>query len=142
MNAELVLAPDAAMALGIASTAMPFARTPEAQAERWLRILRLHGQAGAALQSLGVGERRLVAAEGHDEALRALADEADETDDGDLVERVSDQAAHLARRRSAACVATTDLLLAVMDVYGQHFDRVLEAHGTDRRELADRLGIR
>jgi hypothetical protein len=142
MNAELVLAPDAAMALGIASTAMPFARTPEAQAGRWLRILRLHGQAGAALQSLGVGERRLDAAEERGEAPRALADGAEETDGGDPVERVSDQAAHIARRRGTACVATTDLLLAVMDVYGRHFDRVLEAHGTDRQELIDRLGVR
>ncbi len=47
------------MALGIASTAMPFARTPEAILERWLRILRLSGDAGVALQALGVGEGRV-----------------------------------------------------------------------------------
>ena len=37
-------------------------------------------------------------------------------------------------------VATTDVLLAVMDVYGESFDRVLLAHGTDRDEVIARLG--
>ena len=40
---------------------MPFARSPEAEAERWLRILRLHGEAGTALQALGVSEGPLEA---------------------------------------------------------------------------------
>ena len=65
MSGGSALAPDAAIVLGIASTAMPFARTPEAEAERWLRVLRLHGEAGAALQALGVSEGTLgVPAEG------------------------------------------------------------------------------
>ncbi|HVR05071.1 MAG TPA: hypothetical protein VMS02_03445, partial [Solirubrobacteraceae bacterium] len=59
MSAVTALAPDAAMALGIAATAMPFARTPEDEAERWLRVLRLHGQAGIVLQALGVSEGAL-----------------------------------------------------------------------------------
>src|SRR2546423_8992159 len=50
---------DAAMVLGMASTAMPFADTSQAEAERWLRILRLHGEAGTALQALGVSEAPL-----------------------------------------------------------------------------------
>ena len=56
MSPTATLAPDAAMALGIAATAMPFARTPEGEAERWLRVLRLHGESGIALQALGVSE--------------------------------------------------------------------------------------
>ena len=56
VNAGPALAPDAAIVLGIASTAMPFARTPGDAAERWLRVLRLHGEVGAALQALGVSE--------------------------------------------------------------------------------------
>ena len=56
MSTTATLAPDAAMALGIAATAMPFARTPEGEAERWLRVLRLHGESGIALQALGVSE--------------------------------------------------------------------------------------
>ena len=49
------------MVLGIASTAMPFARTADEEAERWLRVLRLHGEVGAALQALGVSEDSLLA---------------------------------------------------------------------------------
>src|SRR5262245_66278906 len=56
MSTRPALAPDAAMVLGIAATAIPFARTPEEEAERWLRVLRLHGEVGNALQSLGVSE--------------------------------------------------------------------------------------
>ena len=59
MSAGPALAPDAAMVLGIASTAMPFARNREAEAERWLRLLRLHGEVGIALQALGVSETSL-----------------------------------------------------------------------------------
>ena len=61
MSSAPTLAPDAAMVLGIAATAIPFARTPEDEAERWLRILRLHGEVGAALQALGVSEDSLRA---------------------------------------------------------------------------------
>jgi hypothetical protein len=132
------VAPDAAIVLGIASTAMPFARTPEAEAERWLRILRLHGEAGAALQALGVSEGRLQEP-GHDAEEEHVRGGLQER--ADPVERVIDEALEIARRRGAAGVATTDLLLAVVCVYGDDFDRVLEAHGTDRDELMQRLGV-
>jgi hypothetical protein len=59
MSSTPALAPDAAMTLAIASTAMPFARTPEAEVERWLRVLRMNGQVGIALQALGVSEAPL-----------------------------------------------------------------------------------
>jgi hypothetical protein len=135
VRAVSTLAPDAAVVLGLASTAMPFARTPAAQAERWLRILRLHGDAGAALQALGVGEG----------PLRAQAQDVPATsettrgDDRDMVGQVTAYARHLASEREAACVATTDVLLAVMRVYGEHFDRVLQAYGTDRDEVIGRI---
>ena len=67
MTAGPVLVPDAEMVLGIAATAIPFARSAEAEAERWLRVLRLHGEVGVALQALGVSEVPLaVAGEGVD----------------------------------------------------------------------------
>jgi hypothetical protein len=136
MNAGSVLAPDAAMALGIASTAMPFARTPEDEAERWLRVLRMHGEAGSALQALGVSEGPLRASGGSsDRESPTLAG----ADDRDPVARVSEHAVDIAGRRGAGGVGTKDLLMAVMRIYGEDFDRVLRAHGTDREEVLERL---
>ncbi len=130
MNTNSTLAPDAAMVLGIASTAMPFARTREAQAERWLRLLRQHGEAGAALQALGVGDAPRQSTE--DDRSEADAHAAAAANpEGDVVAEVSDRAAHIASRRGAARVSTVDVLLGVMRVYGDAFDRVLRTHGTD-----------
>jgi len=137
MNAVADLAPDAAMVLGIASTALPFARTPEAEAERWLRVLYMHGEVGIVLHALGVGEGPLRAPfEGADRERGAPAGAGDR----DAVALVIEQAIHIAGRRGAARVATTDLLLAVMRVYGAAFDRVLQAHGANRDEVIERLG--
>jgi hypothetical protein len=130
------LAPDAAMVLGIASTAMPFARNREAEAERWLRLLRLHGEVGIALQALGVSEMALpLAAED-----REGRPDPDEPQGTDAVEAVTEHTVRIARERGASGVATTDVLMAVMHVYGEDFDRVLRAHGTDRDEVLERLG--
>jgi hypothetical protein len=137
MSSGPVLAPDAAIVLGIASTAMPFARTREDEVERWLRLLRLHGQVGAALQSLGVSEGTLPEDEGavHEphggEAVGAH----------DAVARVSEQAVRVTAERGAPAIATVDVLLAVMNVYGDEFDRALRAHGTDSDEVLARLGL-
>jgi hypothetical protein len=137
MSATLTFAPDAAVVLGLASTAMPFARTPEEAAERWLRVLRLNGQAGTALQALGVSEG----------PLQALSADSDPEQAGsvgfdprDSIVLVTERAIHIARQRGAAGVVTTDLLMAVMHVYGSDFDRVLRAHGTDRDEVLEQLG--
>jgi ATP-dependent Clp protease ATP-binding subunit ClpA len=135
VNTEAGLAPDAAMVLGIAATAMPFARTPEAEAERWLRVLRLHGEVGAALQALGVSEGSLHA-HGEDTERAAHAGSAD---DRDVVAQVTEDAVGIASRRGATGVTTTDVLMAVMQVYSADFDRVLRAHGTDREELLAQL---
>jgi hypothetical protein len=130
------VAPDAAMVLGIASTAMPFARTPEDEVERWLRLLRLHGEVGTALQAIGVSEAALP--EHEHEGGRAPAAEGSRDD---AVARVTDEAVRIAERRKAPALGTTDVLLGVMDVYGEDFDRVLRAHGTDRDEVLERLGV-
>jgi len=138
VNPAPALAPDAAMVLGIASTAMPFARTPEDQAERWLRVLRLHGEVGIALQALGVSEGSLQVQ--GEEADPARGAPADGVDDRDVVAQVTEDAVDIAGRRGATGVATTDVLMAVMHFYGADFDRVLRAHGTDRDEVIERLG--
>lgn len=125
---------DAALVLGMASTAIPFARSREAEAERWLRILRLHGEAGVALQALGVSEAPLEGV--------AARDEVDEQGgSGDIVARVGDAAALAAARRNAPCFGTIDVLVAVIDVYGSEFNHVLRAHGTDRDEVLERIDL-
>src|SRR5438270_8628830 len=137
MTTGPALVPDAAMVLGIASTAMPFARTPEGQAERWLRVLRQHGEVGLALEALGVSDAPLSPP---DEGVDGENEAATQADERDVIERVNDQACRIARERGAEAVATTDLLLAVMHVYGPRFHRVLQAHGTTSDELIERLG--
>ncbi len=126
---------DAAMALGLASTAMPFASSRRAEALRWLRILRLHGEAARVLCALGVGEAPL--GDARSEAVESAAET--ECDDRDAVNAVSELAVRLARKRTAASVGTGDILLAAMRFYGPDFDRVLAAHGTDRDEVIARL---
>jgi hypothetical protein len=127
---------DAAMVLGMAATAMPFARSNEDQAERWLRILRLHGEAGTALQALGVSEGPLEST--HDGEQAAEADPASEIAT-DVVAKVTADATALASERGGHALGTTDVLVAVMRVYGSDFDRVLRVHGTDRDEVLERL---
>jgi hypothetical protein len=122
------------MVLGIASTAMPFARTADEEAERWLRVLRLHGEVGVALQALGVSEDSLLGADADAQAdAEGLHSEA--------VTNIAAEAVKVAAQRNSPGVATTDVLVAVMRVYGAHFDHVLRAHGTDRDEVLSRLGI-
>jgi hypothetical protein len=181
VSAQATLDPDAAMALGIASTAMPFARTPGEEAERWLRVLRMQGEVGVVLQALGVSEGPLEtpgesaprkpdpSGEGSGPAQGEADSPSGGTDspgvegadshpgggtdspgvDGadstgvearDPIAQVTSRAVQIAGRRGAAGVATTDLLLAVMGVYGEDFDRVLRVHGTDRDEVLERLG--
>jgi len=137
MNARPAPDTDAAMVLGMASTAMPFADSAEAEAERWLRILRLHGEAGIALQALGVSEGPLEAP-----AKDAAARREDAHNGGDVVAAVTEGAVRMAGSRGAPAVSTSDVLVAVMDVYGADFDHVLRVHGTDRDEVLERLGVR
>jgi hypothetical protein len=137
-TASPVLASDAAIALGIASTAMPFARTRDAALERWLRILRLYGEAGAALQALGVGEGRLP--ESGEQDAHAGARTAPVPMDEDSAERVGELACEIAHEMHDEPITTKHLLLALMRLYGAEFDRVLAAHGAQRADLMQRLG--
>jgi anti-sigma B factor antagonist len=128
----LALGTDAAMALGLASTAMPFAASRRAEALRWLRILRLSGEAARVLRALGVGEVPVI---GGDESNAS----AEERGHGDSVVTITNLAVGIARSRGAAAVGTGDILVAVIQFYGPDFDDVLEAHGTDRDEVIGRL---
>ncbi|HLB22068.1 MAG TPA: hypothetical protein VK605_08140 [Solirubrobacteraceae bacterium] len=137
MNATPTLAPDAAMVLGIAATAIPFARTPEDEAERWLRILRLHGEVGAALQALGVSEDSLRV--GREDVDGERFEDATNPEHRDVIGLVTEGAARVATERGVAGVGTIDVLMAVMQVYGTIFERALRAHGTDADEVLERL---
>jgi hypothetical protein len=128
------LSRDAAMVLGLAGTALPFARTREDEAERWLRLLRLHGRVAGALQAVGVGESPLQRAH-KPVSSPGLAREPQENG---AVERVTETSVRIAAERDAANVSTTDVLRAVMEVYGEEFDRLLRAYGTDRDEVLER----
>jgi hypothetical protein len=132
---HIPLSEDAALVTALAGTAMAFSHCAEDEAERWLRALRLHGQVGAALQALGVGEAPL------------------ESDHVDVCEQPSttpplgepavDRTVHEAERRAitrgATAVGTADLLLALLDVYGEPIDQALGARGASRDEVIERL---
>ena len=131
---HIPLSQDAALVVALAGTAMPFAHSAEDEAERWLRALRLHGQVGAALQALGVGESPLMTGSASDEDGPGTPPLGVE-----VLDEVTKRSAEFAEARQAETVGTADLLFAVLDVYGRLFDRVLYLRGTSREELAERL---
>ncbi len=137
--APTTFAPDAVLVLGIAATAIPFARTPEDEAERWLRLLRLHGEVGVALQGLGVSEASLNGY-GPDHLTDQAAPARERDGQGDVIARVSERAVRVAEERGADGVGTVELLIALLDVYGEVFERTLRTHGADAREVLERLG--
>jgi hypothetical protein len=140
MSPKPTLAPDAAMVLGIAATAIPFARTPEDEAERWLRVLRLHGEVGHVLQAIGVSEDVIsVSPENGRADPAASGAQAPAGERRDVIALVGQRAERIAVARGSAGVATTDVLVAVLQVYGPVFEQALRAHGTDADEVLERL---
>ena len=128
------LSQDAAVVLALARTAVPFASTQQEEAERWLRVLRMHGQVGCALQALGVGEAPLEAA-----ADSPPSERRSHTPFRDPIEDAQARAFAFARRRGARAVSTVDVLFAVLFLYGPAFDRELYPRGASRDELLSRL---
>jgi hypothetical protein len=132
---HLGLSQDAAIVLALADTAVPFACSPEDEAERWVRVMRLHGWVGTVLQSLGVGEAPLeTPAQPSSVRLlrrRPLGE--------DIVEMVTQRSHELASARGAGAVCTVDILFALFAIYGKTFDRALYVRGTSREELIERL---
>jgi hypothetical protein len=135
MEETIGLSQDAAIVLALAETAIPFAVSVEDEAERWVRLLRLHGQVGLALQSLGVGEAPLsTIAQPH--AVRVLRSRPLGENP---VADVTLGARRLAAKRGARAAATVDVLFAVIGVYGRTFERALYIRGTSVEELLERL---
>jgi hypothetical protein len=130
---HIPLSQDAALVVALAGTAMPFAHSAEDEAERWLRAFRLHGEVGTTLQAIGVGEAPLRTES------EQPAGHGTPPLGPDVLDRVSRRASELAAEREADAVGTADLLFAVLDVYGNLFERMLYLRGTSREELAERL---
>jgi hypothetical protein len=130
---ELAPSPDAAIVIGLAATALPFAESAGDELRRWVRILSLQGEAGRALQRVGVTDVDVELAT--DAQSNAAGPEAH----AEAVTRVTQAAAAIAGDREAASVSTVDLLLAVMMVYGDAFDRELTEHGTSSTDLIECL---
>ena len=134
-EAQPPLSQDAAIVLALADTAIPFAASREDEAERWVRLMRLHGHVGGALQALGVGEAPL-------ETVAHKPPEGSPRQPGqNVVADVRRSAARYARGRGAALVGTVDVLFAVLEVYGKAFDRALYVRGATREELIGRLAV-
>jgi hypothetical protein len=130
------LSRDAAIVLGLADTAVPFAVSPDDEAERWVRVLRLHGQVGCAMQALGVGEAPLESPAQPRAAVRLLRRRRS---GDDIVHTVAESAKYFARESDSPTVGTVHVLFAVLAHYGHTFDRALYVRGTTREELLERL---
>lgn len=126
---ELPPSEDAAIAVALAETALPFADSPSAEVEHWIRILRMHGEVGSALQALGAGERPLLELGKDDDGPEKVA-----------VDDVYSEASRIAGEQGEELVSTADLLSALIELYGQLFDEVLRSHGVATNELLERLG--
>jgi anti-sigma B factor antagonist len=131
--AEPELSPDAAIVIGLAATALPFAESSADELRRWVRILSLQGEAGRALQRVGVTDVDVELPAAH------AADPVGPDAHPDALTRITHAATAIAVDREAATVSTVDLLLAVMMVYGDAFDRELKSHGTSSTDLIECL---
>jgi hypothetical protein len=131
---KLRFSQDAAIVLGLAGTALSFAHTREEEAECWLRLLRMHGRVGEALQGLGVPEAPLVT-----HRRPAPSPGAAPPSGLDQVEAICREAVPPADARSVRRIGTVDILFAVLATYEDAFDNALYVRGTSREELLERL---
>jgi hypothetical protein len=126
------LSQDAAIVLGLAGTSVMHARDEHDAAERWVRVMRLYGLVGAAMQSLGVGETPIDTA-------AAEPTHRHKPDKVPGAEEVTARSRDMALHRGAPAVGTVDVLFACFDLYGSAFDRALYVRGTSRDELLERI---
>jgi hypothetical protein len=122
---------EVAIALELAETTVPFARSRQGEAERWLRIMRRLERTGEALAALGVPDGPLESP--------AEARMAYESDPEVSVNEVADRAEMYARARGGDVIGTIDLLFGVLGTYGKDFSKALYRCGAPREMLLDRL---
>ena len=126
------LSQDAGIVLGLAGTSVLHARDEYDAAERWVRVLRLYGVVGAAMQALGVGETPIDTAAAEPEARH-------KPEKVPGAEEVTARSRDMALHRGAPAVGTIDVLFACFDLYGAALDRALYVRGTSRDELLERI---
>ena len=126
------LSQDAAITLGLAGTSVWHARDEHDAAERWVRVLRLYGIVGCAMQALGVGEAPL-------ETPAEVPKPKHKPDTVPGVEEITERSRDIALQRGAPAVGTIDILFACFDLYGSAFDRALYFRGTSRDELLEKI---
>jgi hypothetical protein len=120
----------AKMAVALAATALPFARSGSEEAERWLRILRVNGAVGNAMQALGMPEEPF---------LDGIEVPDDDPCRPGALGAVIEAAASNALGRGTEAIATEDLLVGVLATYGQTFENALAIRGTTPAEVLDLL---
>jgi hypothetical protein len=120
----------AAAALILGYLTVPPEAHPVDQAERWVRILRLHGRTGHALRQAGVRERPLATV-----AERARGSNGR----GGPRRQVFTRAAEVARQAGASTTDTVHVLFAVRAVLGSSLDRALYGHGIGWDQLLSQL---
>jgi hypothetical protein len=95
----------------------------------------MHGEVGAAMQALGVGEKPLDTNEQQPQRGSQRFRRGGEN----VVQLVRSRAADIAAARGASLLGTVDVLGAVSAIYGSYFDEVLYSRGPSRDELMERL---
>ena len=108
---ELPLSPDAALVLGLAQTALPFAESYADEARCWQRILLPHDGVHGEGEPGDDRDQAPVPGNGYRERL----------------DRVVAHAVRLAGERGAQAIRTGDLLRGVVTVYGHLFDEAAQA---------------
>jgi hypothetical protein len=119
----------AMMAVGLAGSALPFARSHSEEAERWLRVLRVSGAVGTAMQAIGMPEEPLASGIGPETGARRP----------DALETVIAAAEANVRAREASAIGTVDLLVGVTETYGAALDHALAVRGTTVAEVLERV---
>jgi hypothetical protein len=122
---------EVAIALELAETTVPFARSREGEAERWLRVLRRLERTGEALAAIGVADGPL---ESPAEARLAFEQEPEVA-----IQDVASRAEMYARARGGDVVSTIDLLFGVLGTYGRDFSKALYRCGAPRELLLEYL---
>jgi hypothetical protein len=123
----------AKLSVALAATALPFVRSRGDEAERWLRILRVNGVAGNAMQALGVPEQPLQTSE-------STADR--EPSRPGSLEAVIAAAADNCHGHQHGAITTEDLFVGVLATFGSAFEHALAIRGTTAAEVLELMTAR